>query len=108
MNVNQNGISHQSQKIFIQLGESLIGLIISHCDYYPNYPLCTWNHGTKACEHIFGWMRIISPNFTVLDAHQMMPKIFTVVKSIMIGQIVIPQSDNVQSGVYPLSDIAFR
>lgn len=105
MNVNQNGISHQSLKIFIQLGESLIGLILSHRDYYPDSPLCTWKHGTEACEHIFGWMRIISPNFTVLDARQMIPKIFAVVKSIMSGKIVVPSSDNVRSGAYFFPEI---
>ena len=28
-------------------------LIIVHREYYPNYPLFLWEHGTEALEHIF-------------------------------------------------------
>ncbi|EGG09346.1 uncharacterized protein MELLADRAFT_96245 [Melampsora larici-populina 98AG31] len=57
-----------------------------------------WKHGTECCEHIFGWMRVISPTFTLLDARQMMPKIFAVIKSVMSGHIVIPNSENLHAG----------
>jgi hypothetical protein len=98
MNLASNCISHQSIRIFEQLGESLLGLIISHRDRYPDHPLMPWKHGTECCEHIFGWMRVISPTFTVLDARQMMPKIFAVVKSIMSGYITLPMKENLHSG----------
>jgi hypothetical protein len=63
-------------------------------------PLLPWKHGTEACEHIFGWMRVIMPNFTVLDARQMLPKIFAIVRNVMSGQIKMPQSDHLQSGTH--------
>ncbi|PLW27462.1 hypothetical protein PCASD_19515 [Puccinia coronata f. sp. avenae] len=98
MNLDRNGISYPSQKILALLADSLLSLIISHREYYPNLPLMPWKHGTEACEHIFGWMRVILPNFTVLDARQMMPKIFTIVKSIMCGRVKMPNSEHVHSG----------
>lgn len=61
MSFHLNGISHQSFKIFSTLAESLLALIISHREYYSEFPFCPWKHGTEACEHIFGWMRVISP-----------------------------------------------
>ncbi|EGG08232.1 uncharacterized protein MELLADRAFT_85034 [Melampsora larici-populina 98AG31] len=85
-------------KIFSNLAESFLALIISHRDYYPDFPFCPWKHGTEACEHIFGWMRVISPNFSVLDARLMMPKIMAVVKSIMSGRMKIAPSEHVHAG----------
>lgn len=98
MSLKNNFISHQSFRIFDSLGESLIGLILSHRDYYPDIPLLPWKHGTEACEHIFGWMRVISPNFTILDARQMMPKIYSVVKSVMSGKVKLAPSAHMHSG----------
>ncbi|EGG05841.1 uncharacterized protein MELLADRAFT_87741 [Melampsora larici-populina 98AG31] len=98
MTFHLNCISHASFKIFSSLPESLLALIISHRQYYPDYPLCPWKHGTESCEHIFGWMRVIAPRFTVLDARFMMPKIHAVVKSVMGGKIKIPPSEHMHSG----------
>ncbi|KAH9450992.1 hypothetical protein Pst134EB_018497 [Puccinia striiformis f. sp. tritici] len=105
MSFKRNGISHQSHKIFSTLADSLLSLILSHREYYPDTPLMPWKHGTEACEHIFGWMRVILPNFTVLDARQMMPKIFIIVKSIMSGKVKMLKSDHIHSGYqYSFSD----
>lgn len=100
MSFDKNGISHASHKIFLHLAESLLGLILAYRDYYPDTPLMPWKHGTEPCEHSFGWMRAMMPNFTVLDARQMMPKIFTVVKSVLRGHITIPKSEHRHSGKY--------
>lgn len=40
----------------------------------------------------------MSPNFSVLDARLMMPKIIAVVKSIMSGIMKIPPSEHLHSG----------
>ncbi|KAA1107763.1 hypothetical protein PGTUg99_014666 [Puccinia graminis f. sp. tritici] len=98
MSIDRNGVSRQSYEIFHFLGNSLIGLIISHREFYPTVPLLPWKHGTEACEHIFGWMRVIMPNFTVLDARQMLPKVFAVVRNVMSGQMKMPQSEHLRSG----------
>ncbi|EGG10966.1 uncharacterized protein MELLADRAFT_92367 [Melampsora larici-populina 98AG31] len=92
------GTSSQTFKIFSTLAESLLVLIISHRQYYADFPFCPWKHGTEPCEHIFGWMRIISPKFSVLDARLMMPKIIAVVKSIMSGRMKMPPSEHLHAG----------
>lgn len=102
MSVHSNFISHQSYNIFLHMANSLIGLIISHCEYHSEYRLHPWKHGTEAVEHIFGWMRVVMPNFTVLDARQMMPKIFELVKSIMSGRVQMPKSEHMHSGMYKI------
>lgn len=98
MNLNTNFISHQSAKIFGTLANSLLALIIAHREYYPNFPLMPWKHGTEPCEHIFGWIRVISPTFTVLDAGQIMPKIYAVVKSVMSGRVDLKPSEHMHAG----------
>lgn len=100
MSYERNGISHQSFKTLKHLAISLLMLIISHQIYYPEHPFMPWKHGTEACEHIFGWMRVIMENFTVLDARQMMPKIFTIVKNIMAKNVSMPKSEHIHSGEF--------
>jgi hypothetical protein len=92
MSIDQNGVSHQSYEIF--------HFLVSHRSFHPKIPLLPWKHGTEACEHIFGWMRVIMPNFTVLDARQILPKVFAVVRNVMSGQMKMPQSEHLRSGVY--------
>ncbi|EGG10021.1 uncharacterized protein MELLADRAFT_94343 [Melampsora larici-populina 98AG31] len=77
----------------------------SHREFYPTCPLLPWKHGSEPCEHSFGWMRVISPRFTVLDARMMMPKIHLIVKNIMSGKMKIPPSEHMHSGYqYAFSD----
>ncbi|KAH9821182.1 hypothetical protein DFH28DRAFT_1190943 [Melampsora americana] len=98
MSLSANGISPQSLKIFSTMASRLLGLIISHQKYYPDVPLMPWKHGTKPVEHVFGWMRVICPNFTVLDARQMVPKLHAVVKSVMSGLVKISKSKHIHAG----------
>lgn len=98
MSVQTNGISPQSFNIFETLGPSLLSLIISHREYYADYPLMPWKHGSEPCEHIFGWMRVISPNFSVLDARLMVPKIHAIVKSIVQGKMKMAPSEHMHAG----------
>ncbi|EGG10172.1 uncharacterized protein MELLADRAFT_94558 [Melampsora larici-populina 98AG31] len=102
MSLDRNGISHPAWKIFSQLASSLVALIISHREHFPDAPFVPWKHGTEACEHIFGWMRVILPKFTMLDARQMMPKIFTIIRRIMLKRIKMPKSEHIHAG-YNLS-----
>ncbi|EGF98712.1 uncharacterized protein MELLADRAFT_95462 [Melampsora larici-populina 98AG31] len=105
MSFAQNCISPQSFKIFSTLATSLLQLILAHREFYPTTPFLPWKHGSEPCEHIFGWMRIISPRFTVLDARMMLPKIHAIVKNIMSGKMKIPPSEHMHSGYqYAFSD----
>jgi hypothetical protein len=99
MSLDRNGISCPAWKIFSQLASSLIALIISHREHFPDVLFVPWKHGTEACEHIFGWMRVILPKFTVLDARQMMPKIFTIIRRIMMKRIKMPKSEHIHAGM---------
>ncbi|EHS63751.1 uncharacterized protein PGTG_21843 [Puccinia graminis f. sp. tritici CRL 75-36-700-3] len=96
--IDRDGISSQSYEIFHFLGNSLIGLIIAQREFHPTVPFLPWKHGTEACEHIFGWMRVIMPNFMVLNAQQMLPKVFAIVRNVMSGKMKVPQSEHLQSG----------
>uniref|UniRef100_U9SND4 Uncharacterized protein n=1 Tax=Rhizophagus irregularis (strain DAOM 181602 / DAOM 197198 / MUCL 43194) TaxID=747089 RepID=U9SND4_RHIID len=60
-------ISLQSYNIFTSLAESLVLLIIAHRDYYSDYPLLPWEHGTEALEHVFGIARQLVPDFTAYE-----------------------------------------
>lgn len=60
---------------------------------------------SEPVEHVFGWMRVLSPRFTVLDARMMMPKIHAIVKNVMSGKMKIPPSEHMHSGYqYAFSD----
>lgn len=100
MSLAKNGISSQSRQIFERLGNSLLALMVSHRRFYPDVPLLPWKHGTEAVEHLFGWMRVLLPHFTVLDARELMPKIFIVTRNIMNGKVKMPESESVHRGKY--------
>lgn len=79
-------------KILRQMALSLLYLIIL-CQYvYPYFPLYLWKRGTKVCEHIFGWLRVIMPHFTVKDTRQMAPKVFRIIRKTMEKNINTPKS----------------
>ena len=65
--IARNFISIQSYRIFKSLSESLILLIISHRDYYEDYPLLPWEHGTETLEHVFGLAYQLVPDFTAYE-----------------------------------------
>ncbi|EGG09507.1 uncharacterized protein MELLADRAFT_95999 [Melampsora larici-populina 98AG31] len=93
---------------FQTLSSSTLAASLAHDDmieFYPNIPLLPWKHGSEPCEHVFGWMHVISPRSTVLDARMMMPKIHAIVKNIMLGRMKIPSSEHMHSGYqYAFSD----
>jgi hypothetical protein len=60
-------ISIQSYDIFISMVESLVMLIIAHREYYSQFPLFPWEHGTEALEHTFGISRRILPDFNFYE-----------------------------------------
>ena len=39
------------------------------------FPLLPWMHGSEANEHVFGLLRSLIPNFTMLDVLQLIPKL---------------------------------
>ncbi|RIB25476.1 hypothetical protein C2G38_1956345 [Gigaspora rosea] len=66
-NLQKSFISSQSFDIFISMVESLVMLVIAHREYYSQFPLLPWEHGTEALEHIFGISRRILPDFNFYE-----------------------------------------
>ncbi|KAG7096508.1 hypothetical protein E1B28_003937 [Marasmius oreades] len=73
---NRYYLSRDCDDILDTVIESLLGLQIIHRDHLEeNFPLLPWMHGTEMCEHIFGFMRQLIPDFTMLDILRAVPKL---------------------------------
>lgn len=72
-----NFISWQFQDILRYFVFGLIRLIIVYRDNYRSrYPLLPWLHSTEVCEHVFGVLRSLVKDFTMLDFFNLVPKLF--------------------------------
>jgi len=70
-------ISPQFRDILHYLIFGLIQLIIVYRDTYSSrFPLLLWLHSTEICEHVFGILRTLVKDFTMLDFYNMVKKIF--------------------------------
>ena len=73
---NRYFISVAADNIIDILIEGLIGLIFIHRDHLETvFPLLPWMHGSEANEHVFGLLRSLIPDFTMLDVIRMIPKL---------------------------------
>ena len=69
-------ISREYRDILKILVSGFIKLIIIHRDLLDDiYAFLPWLHSTEVCEHLFGIMRSILMDFTMLDVVYMMPKL---------------------------------
>ncbi|KAF4599335.1 hypothetical protein EYR40_006427 [Pleurotus pulmonarius] len=69
-------LSQDADDILDILVNGLLALIIIHRDYLSSpFPLLPWTHGSEANEHVFGLLRSMIPEFTVVDAIQVIPKL---------------------------------
>ena len=74
-------ISQDADKIIDILIHGLLGLIFIHRDSLPldgnlkSFPLMPWTHGSESNEHVFGIMRSLITDFTMLDVIRMIPKL---------------------------------
>jgi hypothetical protein len=57
-----------SYDIFTILCDSLLGLIVSHRRFYSHYP-------SLHCEHLFGTLRKLKANFSLMDFLLFIPKV---------------------------------
>ncbi|KAI9443778.1 hypothetical protein H4582DRAFT_2053569 [Lactarius indigo] len=73
---NRYFISAAADDIIDILVEGLIGLVFIHRDHLDTvFPLLPWMHGSEANKHIFGLLRSLIPDFTMLDVLRMIPKL---------------------------------
>ena len=71
-----NFISREYREILKILVNGFIQLVIIHRDPLDDvYAFLPWLHSTEVCEHLFGIMRSILMDFTMLDVVYMMSKI---------------------------------
>ena len=69
-------ISHDADSIIDTLVSGLLGLILIHRDTLDHtFPLMPWTHGSESNEHVFGLMRSLISDFTMLDVLRMIPKL---------------------------------
>ena len=69
-------LSPQCVKIIKALTRGFLQLVIIYRDYENGRPLLPWLLGTEGVEHVFGMCRQIVKDFTMLDFHHMVPKLF--------------------------------
>ncbi|CDO78140.1 hypothetical protein BN946_scf184719.g2 [Trametes cinnabarina] len=73
-------LSREALDITQILVESVISLILVHRDYSSShavpFPLALWLHSTEPCEHVFGSGREVVEDFTFLDFHFMVSKLY--------------------------------
>jgi hypothetical protein len=68
--------STAADDIIDTLADGLLGLIYIYRDHLDkSYPLLPWMHGSKANEHIFGLLRSLVTDFTMLDVLHLIPKL---------------------------------
>ena len=70
-------ISGQFRNILQTVIFGLIQLIVVYRDNYGSrFPLLPWLHSTEVCEHVFGVLRSLIKDFTMLDFYNLVPKLF--------------------------------
>ncbi|KAI9438716.1 hypothetical protein H4582DRAFT_2146243 [Lactarius indigo] len=69
-------VSRDADNIIDILISGLLGLILIHRDTLDRpFPLMPWAHGSESNEHVFGLMRTLISDFTMLDVLRMIPKL---------------------------------
>lgn len=69
-------ISKEARDIFGMICLGLISLVITYRNLPSVYPLIPHLISTEPCEHVFGLGRQILSDFTLLDFHFLIPKLF--------------------------------
>jgi hypothetical protein len=73
---NKYFISADADDIIDTLIDGFLALVFIHRDHLSmTFPLLPWMHGSEANEHIFGLLRSLIPDFTMLDVLRLIPKL---------------------------------
>ncbi|RHZ72726.1 hypothetical protein Glove_239g23 [Diversispora epigaea] len=99
MFIQQNFMAIQSFSIFNSLSESMVLLVKSHREYYPEFPLLPWMHGSEAYEYVFGIARQIRTDFDFAELLQMISKISHYSKSIRTSNLLDEKEKSVHEGI---------
>ena len=83
---SKNFISREYRDILKILISGFIQLIIIHRDLLDDvYAFLPWLHSTEVCEHLFGIMRSILMDFTMLDVVYMVPKLLVRIREYVLN-----------------------
>lgn len=81
-------ISREYRDILKILVRGFMQLIIIHRDLLDDiYPFLPWLHSTEVCEHLFGIMRSILKDFTMLDVIYMVPKLLVRIREHILNAV---------------------
>lgn len=93
-------ISRDSQDILTILCDSLLALIVSHRRFYSDYPLLPWLHSTEVVEHVFGTLRKLKNNFSLLDFLLFMPKVQVILSGEFRDLLPTQQANETAAGYH--------
>ncbi|KAF9646256.1 hypothetical protein BDM02DRAFT_3147722 [Thelephora ganbajun] len=83
---SKNFISREYRDILKILVSGFIQLIVIHRDFLDDvYAFLPWLHSTEVCEHLFGIMRSILMDFTMLDVVYMVPKLLIRIREYILN-----------------------
>ncbi|KAK4698975.1 hypothetical protein P7C70_g7295, partial [Phenoliferia sp. Uapishka_3] len=68
-------LSPAANRILLRQCESLILLVISYRDFYPNTPFCPWQISSAPLEHWFGLCRQLEREFTIGSLFEMVKNV---------------------------------
>ena len=69
-------ISNEASDIIYIMVNGIIGLVYIHHDILKRrFPLLPWRNGSETNEHVFGFIRDLVPDFTMLDVLRLVPKL---------------------------------
>jgi len=76
----------------------MVLLVKAHRDFYNQYPLVPWIHGSEMCEHFFGAARQINADFDFAELLEMVPKIGHYTKALNSKEISFNKDKSVREG----------
>ena len=98
-------ISGQFRDILNHLVFGLIQLIIVYRDTYGSrFPLLFWLHSTEVCEHVFGVLRSLVKDFTMLNFYHLVLKIFVRLRIFTQSTLVTIGKDTASGYAHTYSD----
>jgi hypothetical protein len=98
-------ISSQFRNILNYLVFGLIQLIVVYRDNYDSqFPLLFWLHLTEVCEHMFGVLRSLIKDFTMLDFYNVVLKIFIRLRVFTKSTLATVSKDTASGYAHTYSD----
>ncbi|POG78531.1 uncharacterized protein OCT59_007391 [Rhizophagus irregularis] len=103
--ISKTCISMQSFKIFTSLAESMLLLILAYRKYYLTFSFFSWEHGTKAIEHVFGLARQIVLDFTYYEFYKIINKVMYRDKILKLENLINHQDKTSAQGyIFDIDD----